>query len=78
VQFQSVLSRNIGSVVRRVLPHVILLPDASRTMLADGLFLGVFADIPSTLSQARSYAEGGRSSCLWAMNYHALACELTS
>src|SRR6266702_5355609 len=43
-----------------VLPHVILLPDASRTMLPGALTLGEFAGILSILSQAQSDAEGGR------------------
>jgi hypothetical protein len=51
-----------GAIEPPVLPHVILLPDASRTILPGALTLGGFAGILSILSQAQSDAEGGRSS----------------
>jgi hypothetical protein len=45
-----------------VLPHVILLPNASRMMLPAALILGMLDSILSMLTKAQSDADGVRSS----------------
>jgi hypothetical protein len=55
-------ARRMGGISPPVLPHVILLPNASRMMLPAALILGMLDSILSMLTKAQSDADGVRSS----------------